>query len=63
MPAGEFTPANGWPTPGPEFSAYSGDNGGETTLGHVLWMAGLLPNVTIADVLDLHGETICAEYV
>lgn len=34
-----------------------------TTLNHTLWMVDLLPNVTIADVMDLGGDTICAEYV
>ncbi|KAK7705175.1 hypothetical protein SLS64_008069 [Diaporthe eres] len=42
---------------------YSGDNGNITTLQHVLWIADIVPNVTIADVMDLSGETICAEYV
>lgn len=42
---------------------YSGDNGNTTTLQHVLWIAGIVPNVTIEDVMDLSGETICAEYV
>lgn len=34
-----------------------------TTLNHNLWMVDLLPNVTIADVMDLGGDTICAEYL
>ncbi|KAG6357602.1 hypothetical protein INS49_013479 [Diaporthe citri] len=52
------------PAPGSEFLDYSGDNGGNiTTLGHVLWLAGLEPNVTIADVMDLSNSLNCAEYV
>lgn len=51
------------PAPGPEFLDYSGDNGNVTTLNHVLWLAGLAPNVTIADVMDLGNNFNCAEYV
>jgi tyrosinase len=50
--------------PAAAFFPYFGDNGGnETTLNHNLWMAGTMPNVTIADVMDIRGETICTEYV
>lgn len=41
----------------------NGDSGNETTLNHTLWMAGLVPNATIAEVMDLGGDLICAEYV
>lgn len=42
----------------------SGDGGGNvTTLNHTLWMVDILPNVTIADVMELGGDTICAEYL
>lgn len=51
------------PAPGPEFLDYSGDNGNVTTLNHVLWLAGLAPNVTLADVMDLSNNLNCAEYV
>lgn len=34
-----------------------------TTLNHTLWMSGIMPNVTIRDVMDLGGDTICAEYI
>lgn len=52
------------PAPGPEFLDYSGDDGGNiTTLNHVLWLTGLEPNVTIADVMDLSNNLNCAEYV
>lgn len=61
-PGPEFA-ADNWGRPGPEFTAYSGDDGGETTLNHVLWMANMLPNVTIAQVLDIHSEVNCADYV
>ncbi|CZT16310.1 uncharacterized protein RCC_02152 [Ramularia collo-cygni] len=62
-PSEAFNRGNGWTPPGPEFTQYSGDNGPWTTLGHVLWVCGIMPNVTIAEVMDLHGPTVCAEYV
>lgn len=63
IPGGEFNAANGWAPPGPEFTQFSGDYGGETTLNHVLWMADMIGNASIGSVLDIHGETICADYV
>ena len=48
---------------GPEFTDYFGDNGNITTLNHNLYMTELYPNVTIADVMDLHGDVICSEYI
>ncbi|KAH7308450.1 hypothetical protein B0I35DRAFT_360478 [Stachybotrys elegans] len=51
------------PAPGPEWRDYDGDEGGNTTtLNHVLYAANLYPNVTVGDVMDVGGETICAEY-
>jgi len=42
---------------------YFGDGSGEvTTLGHVLWSAGILPNATVGEVMDLGGGVVCAEY-
>ncbi|KAJ4287542.1 hypothetical protein N0V90_012245 [Kalmusia sp. IMI 367209] len=40
-----------------------GDPGEVTTLGHVLTLFGLVPNVTIADVMDVQGGLLCYEYV
>lgn len=34
-----------------------------TTLNHTLWMGGVMPNVTVGDVMDLGADTICAEYI
>ncbi|PYH92003.1 hypothetical protein BO71DRAFT_485806 [Aspergillus ellipticus CBS 707.79] len=34
-----------------------------TMLEHVLYTFDLTPNVTIAQVMDLGGDVICAEYV
>lgn len=46
------------------FTEYNGDPPGNvTTLNHTLWVAGLKPNVTIADVMDITDDTVCAEYV
>lgn len=44
------------------FTDYNGDPGSRTTLDHVLWMAGILPNVTVREVMDITDETICAWY-
>lgn len=40
-----------------------GDPGNVTTLGHVLTMFGMLPNVTITDVMDTQGGLLCYEYL
>lgn len=62
-PSEEFNAANRWATPGPEWTDFSGDDGPETTLNHVLWVADMVPNVTIGDVMDLRSPVSCAEYV
>ncbi|KAK8003248.1 hypothetical protein PG989_002967 [Apiospora arundinis] len=49
--------------PSEMFVPYFGDGGGDvTTLNHSLWVADILPNVTIAEVMDIRGDVICAEY-
>ncbi|KAF4544054.1 Amino acid transporter [Lasiodiplodia theobromae] len=48
---------------GSELTDYNGDPGNVTTLNHVLFILNLVPNVTISDIMDLGGDTICAEYV
>jgi len=40
-----------------------GDPGNVTTLGHVLNMMGVIPNATIADVMDIGGPLLCFEYI
>ncbi|ROW04939.1 hypothetical protein VPNG_06991 [Cytospora leucostoma] len=55
--------SNEWVSPSASVLDYDGDSGNVTTMDHVLWMAGLLPNVTVADVMDLRGDVICAEYI
>jgi tyrosinase len=48
--------------PDPSLVDYNGDEGDMTTLRHILWLHGIVPNATVADVLDLGGEVICATY-
>ncbi|KAI0477569.1 hypothetical protein GGR56DRAFT_673936 [Xylariaceae sp. FL0804] len=63
VPSDEFNAANNWDAPGANWTDYSGDPGNVTTLDHVLTMFGMLPNVTVGDVMDIGGDVICAEYV
>ncbi|KAM7216078.1 putative amino acid transporter [Rhypophila decipiens] len=43
---------------------FFGDGGGNvTSLGHVLYSHGILPNSTIVEVMNLEGGIVCAEYV
>ncbi|KAF4820078.1 Tyrosinase ustQ [Colletotrichum siamense] len=53
----------GLSAPGSELTDYNGDNGNVTTLNHVLFIQNLVPNVTIADIMDIRGDVVCAEYV
>lgn len=63
VPTAAFNAANGWEAPGANFTDYSGDPANVTTLTHVLSMYEMIPNVTIADIMDVGGDAICAEYV
>jgi len=40
-----------------------GNPGNRTTLKQVLNMFGVIPNATIADVMDIGGALLCYEYV
>lgn len=40
----------------------AGDPGNVTTLTHVLNMYGVIPNATIADIMDIGGGYLCYEY-
>ena len=40
-----------------------GDPGNVTTLTHVLSVNGMVPNVTVADIMDTQGGLLCYEYV
>ena len=45
-------------------TAYFGDGGGKfATFNHTLWSAGVQPNATVADVMDIRGPYVCADYV
>jgi tyrosinase len=40
-----------------------GDPGNMVTLGHVMSMYGLLPNITIREIMDIGNSMLCYEYV
>lgn len=63
VPGNDSLITNNWLYPSAAILDYDGDPANVTTLNHVLWMAGVAPNVTVADVMDIRGDTICAEYV
>ncbi|KAF6813124.1 amino acid transporter [Colletotrichum sojae] len=54
---------NRWLYPSKAYTDYDGNPGNVTTLNHVLWMGGIMPNRTIAEVMELRGEVNCAEYI
>ena len=57
-PGDAFFPRPGSPPQRPE-----GDPKGVTTLNHILNMFSLIPNATIADVMDIGGPLLCYEYL
>lgn len=63
VPLANFLLTNEVPYPSAAVLDYDGDSGNTTTLNHTLWMVGIIPNATIAEVMDLGGDLICAEYV
>ncbi|KAI2471576.1 Di-copper centre-containing protein [Annulohypoxylon bovei var. microspora] len=72
LPFPGFPPTNGsnpFPFPGGSktinkaFTDYFNDGGNVTTLNHTLWSAGVMENVTIADVMDPSGKFMCTEYL
>lgn len=63
VPLQTYLDQNDFEYPSAALLDYDGDDGNVTTLNHTLWMAGVIPNATIADVMDLGGDLICAEYV
>lgn len=44
------------------FVPYFGDKGNVTTLNHNMWMAGIVPNITVADAMDVEYEGMCIKY-
>ncbi|KAL1880128.1 hypothetical protein Daus18300_001491 [Diaporthe australafricana] len=63
VPRDDHLLKNEWIAPTAAVLDYDGDDANVTTLNHVLWMLEILPNVTVADVMDIRGDTICAEYI
>ena len=51
------------PAPNKAFEDYFNDGGSLTTLNHTLWSAGIVENVTIADVMDPEKGFVCADYL
>jgi tyrosinase len=51
------------PNPALPLQFPAGDPGNVTTLGHILNMFGIIPNATIADVMDIGGPLLCYTYV
>ncbi|KAF2279722.1 Di-copper centre-containing protein [Westerdykella ornata] len=59
----DISGTNRAPFPPFSFPLPGNDPGNVTTLSHVLTVYGAVPNVTIADVMDIQGGTLCYEYV
>jgi len=39
-----------------------GDPGNETTLTHLIQMYNIVPNRTVAEVMNIQGELLCYDY-
>ncbi|KAJ8117803.1 hypothetical protein ONZ43_g4119 [Nemania bipapillata] len=50
------------PQPNQALEDYFYDGGNLTTLNHTLWSAGIMQNVTIADVMNGEDGFVCADY-
>jgi tyrosinase len=60
----EFPPLDAMrPLPDSPPQLPAGDPGNVTTLAHILNMFGVIPNATVADVMDIRGPLLCYEYV
>jgi tyrosinase len=51
------------PPPNRAIEDYFNDSGNITTLNHTLWSAGLVDNVTVADVMNPLEGFVCADYL
>lgn len=56
-----------WGHPTPEMVAVTpdpqvGDGGKNITLNHVMSSLGIIPDATVADVMDIQGGYLCYEY-
>jgi tyrosinase len=69
FPGGMEQESSMWGTPSSAILAVtpdpaSGDDGGKNlTLNHVMSSLGIIPNATVADVMDIKGGYLCYEYV
>ncbi|KAJ3529389.1 hypothetical protein NM208_g9783 [Fusarium decemcellulare] len=63
VPSEEYLERRQFEYPSAAFLDYDGDDSNVTTLNHNLWMAGIVPNATIAEVMDIGSNLNCAEYV
>ncbi|GLA18147.1 hypothetical protein AnigIFM62618_005302 [Aspergillus niger] len=61
VPTSELLAMANWTFPSASILNYDGDPSNTTTLNHNLWMLGIVPNATVAEVMDLGGHLICAE--
>ncbi|KAI3392966.1 hypothetical protein diail_4914, partial [Diaporthe ilicicola] len=60
VPLASYLSSNALPYPSAAILDYDGDPGDMTTLNHNLWMVGIIRNATIAEVMNLGGDLICA---
>lgn len=44
------------------FIPYFGDRSNVTTLRHNMWMAGIVPNITVADAMNVENAGMCIKY-
>ncbi|KAH8672235.1 hypothetical protein BGZ61DRAFT_428065 [Ilyonectria robusta] len=44
------------------FLPYFNDGGDETTHDHIMWMAGVVPNITVSDAIDPKSDGICIDF-
>lgn len=64
LPQGWFPPGDSMrPPAGAAPQLPAGDPGNTTTLSHSLNMFGVIPNATIAEVMDIGGPLLCFEYI
>ncbi|KAI1847898.1 hypothetical protein JX265_001904 [Neoarthrinium moseri] len=68
FPGGMEVESQMWGHPTAEMAAaapdpHAGDKGNVTTLGHVLTSKGIIPDATIADIMDIKGGYLCYDYV
>ena len=56
-------PKHAFPDAPPNPPRLDGDPGNTTTLDHVLNMSGIVPNITIRDVMDIRSGFLCYKYV